>query len=170
MRSNCDISLQQNTPSNWAFEFEAVNKTDYTSKSLTTRVEYCLAEQITPSCMVELVPSILITIIVCNAIKIGCFVLILRLRNFQPLVTIRDAIASFLDNDDSHTSTEGSMPRRELQNQLETKPTERSYCKLDFIRRFNLTRTKRRAKCCESKTLGCDESPVAGPYFSPFPI
>jgi hypothetical protein len=67
----------------------------------------------------------------------------LRLRNFQHLVTIGDAIASFLDNDDSHTSIEGIISRRELQNQLETKPTERSYRKLDFIRRFKVTRTKR---------------------------
>lgn len=66
-------------------------------------VEYCLARPAIQQCEINLSVAFLAVVIVCNALKvIGLAVAALRLR-FDPLVTVGDAIASFLTRPDPTT-------------------------------------------------------------------
>ena len=73
-----------------------------TIELLPAHIESCLLQQ-AGSSTIEMLPELLLTVIVCNILKIIILILSLRL-NFQPMVTIGDAIASFLDDPDSTTS------------------------------------------------------------------
>lgn len=69
-------------------------------------VKYCLAENANSRCRLAVVSSILVTVLVCNAVKLTCFILTLWVGgSMQPLVTNGDAIESFLQQPD--TSFEG---------------------------------------------------------------
>lgn len=64
-------------------------------------VDYCLSEPVVGQCKVSLVPTFLIIVCICNALKIVTFVLTLRLApREQTLVTQGDAIQSFIDRPD----------------------------------------------------------------------
>lgn len=67
-------------------------------------VSYCLAEKIpTEGCSVYANQTLLAVIIVANITKLACMILLLRKANFPTLVTLGDAVASFLDQPDPHT-------------------------------------------------------------------
>ena len=72
-------------------------------------VEYCLAEPFPPHCTVEVSISLLAAVIVCNCIKITCLLLTVLSPHFQPLVTIGDAISSFLREPDPVTAGKGAL-------------------------------------------------------------
>ena len=73
-----------------------------TIELLPAHIESCLLQQ-AGSSTIEMLPELLLTVIVCNILKIIILILSMRL-NFQPMVTIGDAIASFLDDPDPTTS------------------------------------------------------------------
>jgi len=60
-------------------------------------VKYCLAVKVDRLCRLGISPSILITVLVCNAIKIICFILTFWVGgSMHPLVTNGEAVESFL--------------------------------------------------------------------------
>lgn len=67
-------------------------------------VSYCMVEEVEEKCSVRMSLTILIVVAACNLIKIICMLSVLKLKSFHPLITIGDAIASFLDNRDLSTS------------------------------------------------------------------
>lgn len=68
------------------------------------RIKYCLIEQVKESCKLQFSFSIAVTVVVSNFIKAVCMTLTLLLyRRHAALVTIGDAVASFLDNPDPET-------------------------------------------------------------------
>ena len=77
-------------------------------------IDYCLAEK-TYLNKIELIPQLLVILIVCNVAKIVALS-ILVLSSFNPLVTIGDAIASFLNTPDSTTRYVGPISVLTLQN------------------------------------------------------
>lgn len=66
-------------------------------------VDYCLAEPSTLSCTISLSRVYLGVVIICNAIKFVCILSTLTLRGYRPLITIGDAIESFMLYPDSMT-------------------------------------------------------------------
>ena len=69
-------------------------------------VQYCLAEKPWHPCQIDISPPIIIVVIICNAIKIVCFISSLRLGgSMYPIMTNGDTIQSFL-----------LQPDRSLQN------------------------------------------------------
>lgn len=75
----------------------------------TLPVKYCLAQPVPEECRIGVIPSILIIVLICNLVKIiGLAWTIWRL-NFEPLVTLGDAVASFLNHPDSTSSGFGAM-------------------------------------------------------------
>jgi len=80
-----------------------------TKKQVTLPVLSCLAEPATEHCSLEILPEFLLIVIVCNAIKIVLFSIVLRLQNFHPVAIIGDAISSFLESSDSTTSCFGPI-------------------------------------------------------------
>ena len=60
-------------------------------------MQYCLAEKTDHSCHLGISPQILITVLVCNAVKTICFILTLCVGgSMYPLVNNGDAAESFL--------------------------------------------------------------------------
>ena len=71
-------------------------------------VKYCLAESIEAHCKVTFNVFMLFISVICNAAKLAVFLLILLLPGFRPLITIGDAIASFLTYPDPVTARIGA--------------------------------------------------------------
>ena len=78
------------------------------------QIEYCLAEPTTPHCRISISTPLLIVVIIFNAIKFTCLVCTLLLRDFKPLITVGDAIASFLRSPDDKTRQCGLLSARNL--------------------------------------------------------
>ena len=85
------------------------------SSYIQASIDYCLVEK-TYLSKIELIPQLLIILILCNVAKIIALS-ILVLSNFDPLVTIGDAIASFLDTPDSTTRHVGPISALTLPTQ-----------------------------------------------------
>lgn len=85
----CDLTKSASTQSSWLFR--------------QWDVQYCLSEQVEEHCKIQFSIAIMIFVICCNCIKMVCMVWIIRKRGSEPLVTLGDAIASFLDTPDQMT-------------------------------------------------------------------
>lgn len=100
----CDFEeLSLNNATHWnpwaGYDF---NKYTGYESHIEGNVDYCLAEETHHPCRLGISPPILITVLVCNALKTVCFVLTLLVgRSMRPLVTNGDAIESFLLRPDS---------------------------------------------------------------------
>ncbi|XHG01953.1 hypothetical protein AWENTII_005319 [Aspergillus wentii] len=67
-------------------------------------IQYCYSETTPEKCKASIVPLFLIVVIICNVIKILCFLFTLRITKADPpLCTTGDAIQSFLQKPDPHT-------------------------------------------------------------------
>ena len=66
-------------------------------------VDYCLAEPSPPACTISLSRLFLGVVIICNAVKLACIISTLAIKAHHPLVTIGDAVASFLVSPDIST-------------------------------------------------------------------
>ena len=67
------------------------------------KIDYCLALVSEPHCQLQFSIQILATVIVMNACKCICMFLTLRRQREEPLVTVGDAISSFLNRPDKLT-------------------------------------------------------------------
>ncbi|GIZ48253.1 hypothetical protein CKM354_001132100 [Cercospora kikuchii] len=73
------------------------------------KANYCLAEATGEFCSILISTNLLWIVIACNAIKLLCFGTITRVRSFVPLVTIGDAIESFLNHPEEDTAGAGPL-------------------------------------------------------------
>lgn len=67
-------------------------------------IEYCLSQQVTPSCKFQLSLVIMIIVVLCNFAKTLCMSLTIWKPSSMPLLTLGDVIGSFLDRPDPHTA------------------------------------------------------------------
>ena len=86
---SCDLTKSASTGSSWLFQ--------------QWDVQFCLSEQVEEHCKLQFSIAIMIFVICCNSIKLVCMFWIIRKRDSEPLVTLGDAIASFLDTPDQTT-------------------------------------------------------------------
>ena len=70
----------------------------------TCFVSYCLAQTVAPHCEVQYSAMILIVVTICNLLNTFCISRLIWRSQIQPLVTVGDAIASFLDSPDWTTT------------------------------------------------------------------
>ncbi|KAI9726332.1 MAG: hypothetical protein M1828_001606 [Chrysothrix sp. TS-e1954] len=107
--------LQDTTPQAIADEcskLTASQKTDpalwllfsFTDDGKVLTVDHCLAQRAPNACELDLSIGILVSVIVCNFIKLVCFVYLLSMKNFEPIITVGDAITSFLERPDPSTN------------------------------------------------------------------
>lgn len=77
-------------------------------------VAYCLAQLKDTPCRLLVAPSILAVVVVCNLCKVVAIYLLYRSRHHknQPLVTLGDAISSFLEHRDETTAQRCLMDKR----------------------------------------------------------
>lgn len=66
-------------------------------------VSYCLARPTQPHCKVDIAVSLLVVVVTCNFIKVTCFIIATIAWKFEPLATVGDAVASYLNNPDPTT-------------------------------------------------------------------
>ncbi|RMY63560.1 hypothetical protein D0864_12597 [Hortaea werneckii] len=87
--TECDIVSARKNASSWTIN-------DY-------KIEFCLAQVAQPHCKLQFSLPILATVIVMNACKSICMFWTLWRHSSATLVTIGDALSSFLDQPDEHT-------------------------------------------------------------------
>ena len=78
------------------------------------QVQYCLSETAPPDCRLDLSIPILVTVVVCNAIKLLCLTLTLWTGKDPPLMTVGDAAASFLTEADPTTIGRCTVSERDI--------------------------------------------------------
>lgn len=97
----CTPSNIKVNPENWIID---VNPEQLPKNP--TAIQYCLGHPVEERCKLQFSLAILIVVIVCNLMETICMCVIVRKRDPEPLVTLGDAIASFLDRPD--VTTEGN--------------------------------------------------------------
>lgn len=75
-----------------------------TLSTIEVTVDYCLAHRVQEHCKLQFSVTIMIVVIVCNLVKAICMGVIAWKQDQQPLVTLGDAIASFLRQPDMTTA------------------------------------------------------------------
>ena len=90
-----DSMIQKKQDTNWTIS-------GYDSEE-NYRIQYCLSQPIVERCKVQFGLPIMVTVIACNFMKCLCMVLTLWWQRSPPLVTLGDAIESFLQNVDLST-------------------------------------------------------------------
>lgn len=84
----------------WSIEVSQVPMINRTS------IQYCLSKPVKEHCKLQFSLAIMIVVIICNLTKTICMGIIAWKQDSEPLVTLGDAIASFLDRPDM--TTEGN--------------------------------------------------------------
>ena len=96
----CDTDPLLKNPSSWTLQngsyHDIYGHTNHT-------IEYCLSKPMEEHCRLQFSLVMMLVVIVCNLTKMICMLLTLRYQNSQPLVTLGDAVTSFLDNPDPVT-------------------------------------------------------------------
>ena len=106
----CDVSTSN--ADSWNASLSACDSAypnGYGEQSLDIPIKYCLAQPGNPNCKVQLGQIMLVVVIVCNAVKIGCIVITIYKSDFEPLITTGDALSSFLSDPDETTTTLGPL-------------------------------------------------------------
>ena len=109
-RQNCDVNKALSDAGEWTlsskFFFNSSYQRHHSIQSTSTgleqlnidySVDYCLSERVQERCKLQFSLAILIVVMACNLIKAICMFLVLRTQESPPLVTLGDAIASFLE-------------------------------------------------------------------------
>ena len=79
------------------------------SVPLNAPVQYCLAENAPEHCSIQLHVGLLACVVICNIMKCLCLFKILRQRDFDPLLTVGDGIASFMTKPELETENCGPV-------------------------------------------------------------
>jgi len=87
--TNCSRILQNNVTNPW--------------RSNGYAIDYCLSQQVDEHCKVQFSVTVMVIVICCNFVKMIVMAFIAWKRPTEPLMTLGDAIASFLDEPDPTT-------------------------------------------------------------------
>ena len=72
-------------------------------EQFTQPIQYCLSQPVEEQCQVQVSLVILVIVVACNTTKALCMLLTIRCQKSQPLVTLGDAIESFIQDPDLNT-------------------------------------------------------------------
>lgn len=92
-------------PRDWSIWIYADGRL-YGPAPIATPVQYCLSQPVQDHCKLQFSLAIMIIVILCNLVKAICMGFIVWKRDPEPLVTLGDAIKSFLNQPDP--ATEGN--------------------------------------------------------------
>ena len=103
----CNYSGLLADPQNWLLDtYDSIQTANGVLTDLDDRIQYCLSKRVEEHCKLQFSLAIMIVVIICNLIKTTCMSIIAWKQDPEPLVTLGDAIASFLDRPD--VTTEGN--------------------------------------------------------------
>lgn len=94
--TTCDINGLSRYSSDWNLE-----RQDFSQFA----IQYCLSQPIEEHCRLQMSLVVMCIVMLCNFMKALCMYLILRHQKFPPLVTLGDAIESFLHKRDPTTES-----------------------------------------------------------------
>jgi hypothetical protein len=77
-------------------------------------IQYCLAEAFTSDCSVRVNTTILVVVVICNLMKILALLTTVFAARFEPMVTLGDAISSFLQRPDPLTIASGTLSKADV--------------------------------------------------------
>ncbi|KAF9066200.1 hypothetical protein BDP27DRAFT_1365818 [Rhodocollybia butyracea] len=100
------VLLTNIDPSNWTLGENFWNMNVTAGSQLivpSAQVDYCLSSTASPRCQLRFNLPLLTIVVALNAIKVVCMAIVATKMKDHPLVTIGDAIASFIDNPSSET-------------------------------------------------------------------
>ncbi|KAL1647415.1 hypothetical protein SLS58_002743 [Diplodia intermedia] len=66
-------------------------------------IEYCLSERVEPQCSFNVNLNLLTVVIIFNLIKVSCIALVVLRIKDKPLITVGDAVATFIEEPDDTT-------------------------------------------------------------------
>ena len=96
---SCDLDGLYKYLSNWSLPARG----DESSKASSFPIQHCLSKSIEEHCRLQLSLLLMSIIIFCNFTKATCMYLVLQYQKNPPLVTLGDAIESFLEHRDLTT-------------------------------------------------------------------
>ena len=99
-QASCNVRRQQR------------NATDWTVASV--RIDYCLSEIVPGGCKLQFSVSMLVTVIAMNACKSITMLLTLYRGREVPLITVGDAVSSFLNKPDQTTKDRCTMAASDM--------------------------------------------------------
>ncbi|KAK5739626.1 hypothetical protein LTR17_005110 [Elasticomyces elasticus] len=108
-RSTCDIGMLIAHPATWTIpNATQCQRLDAGCEMFAAHIEYCLAEPFQAQCTAQIATPLLIVVIIFNAVKVICIAMT-AFGADEPLVTVGDAIASFLAKPDALTQDHGAI-------------------------------------------------------------
>ena len=107
-QNNCSLGTITKNAASWTlpnttFVSEAHAHENYSVVAPKIAVDYCLSVPVEERCRLQFSLVIMVIVIFCNFVKATCMFLTLLYHKSQPLVTLGDAIASFLQHRDPTT-------------------------------------------------------------------
>ncbi|KAL9611692.1 MAG: hypothetical protein Q9167_003687 [Letrouitia subvulpina] len=82
---------------------ESTSYSNYFEQYGEIQVDHCLSQPVEEKCKLQFSLSIMIVVIICNFIKFVCMSVMQHQHRLPPLVTLGDALTSFLDDPDPTT-------------------------------------------------------------------
>ena len=82
-------------------------------------IDHCLIRTASQQCNVEFSVYLMAIVIICNAIKLSCFSACLLMKSYRPLITIGDAICSFMSTSDQTSAGLGPVSCRAVREGAE---------------------------------------------------
>jgi hypothetical protein len=113
----CDVQPLISEASSWTIRY--CDYTNGTCNINSAPVQYCLAEPFTPHCSVRINTTILVVVAICNLVKIASLLTTVFVARFEPIVTLGDAISSFMERPDSFTIAAGALSRADVNSAAE---------------------------------------------------
>jgi hypothetical protein len=86
---DCDVNRAEANAKNWTYDQYPIS--------------YCLSMKVKDNCKLQFSVAIMVAVVACNFIKFVRIAVIAWKLRFHPLITVGDAIASFLNEPDSTT-------------------------------------------------------------------
>lgn len=100
--TTCDTSAILTEAANWTMKMEiyaGVPGLEYRA----VPIQYCLSQRVEERCTTQFSLLIIIIVIICNITKLACMIMLLLRQQAKPLVTLGDAVESFLETPDPTT-------------------------------------------------------------------
>lgn len=145
--SSCDFSSLADNAQYWNVTCPGLqNPADFSEGNVTAPIQYCLTRPREAQCKLELSLAIILIVVVCNLVKAFCIGFVAWEKNTNPLVTVGDAIASFLRHPDPSTEGNCIVGKAELWHKQEW-PRRPSKWTQETTRWYQVVSTRRRIAC-----------------------
>ena len=114
MENYCNMSDLNKHPQSWSM---GVIPAYESNEDIPVSIDYCLAQKVEEHCKLQFSLAIMLIVILCNLVKTICIGMIAWKRDWRPLVTLGDALASFLDRPDLTTEGNCLVERARFESQ-----------------------------------------------------